>query len=386
MNDLFAQKQKVKKTVHQQSFNYSILMKYQNLLLASLQLGLLGSAMAGNEADAFDDSFNQSKKTFLDRFTLGSYGELHAQTGDGVNNIDLHRMVVLLDFEITDRIKLVTETEFEHAYFWDENGGDKDLEFEVEQAYLEFTLRDDLLLNAGIQLMPVGLVNVTHEPTTFFGVERPNVEKYIVPSTWWEAALSLVKTYENGLQLDVMVHTALDMTKDGYIRSGRPKLHLSDYTDNTSWGITGRAKYTGITGLEIATTLQFQEDVSSQVSGNQNTVLAEAHAVYRNGGFEFRALGAYWNVDGFADRDTENQWGYYLEPSYTFDIPLGKLGVFARFSQFEYYNSMRRENKEYTIGMNFWPRDEVVFKVDYTHIDSNGTDDETVNFGLGYYF
>ena len=119
---------------------------------------------------------------------------------------------------------------------------------------------------------------------------------------------------------------------------------------------------------------------------SQSTVLAESHAIYRKGGFEFRALGAYWNVDGFSNSDTEHQWGYYLEPSYTFDVPWGQAGFFGRFSQFEYFNKTRRDNHEYSVGANYWPIDEVVLKVDYTYIVSNGANDKTVNFGIGYYF
>lgn len=356
------------------------------LSLITVQAALLGSMFAGNEAESLDDSFAKADKSFLDRFTFGSYGELHGRVGDGADNIDFHRLVALLGFQVTDRAKLVSEVEFEHVFYHDEMGGDEDFEIEIEQAYLEYALADDLLLNTGIQLMPVGIINVTHEPTTFFGVERPNVEKYIIPTTWWEGAVSMVKTFEGGLQFDLMVHTAMDMTSDGYIRSGRPKLDLDQYTENHSWGATGRAKYTGISGLELASTLQYQQDVSSTVSGDQSTFLAEGHAIYRKGGFQFRALTAYWNVDGFANSDTEDQWGYYLEPSYTFDIPWGKAGFFARFSQFEYFNKSRRETSEVSIGANYWPIEEVVVKVDYTNSDNGPANDETVNFGLGYHF
>lgn len=356
------------------------------LILASLQAGLLGSGLAGTEADAFDESFGKTDKTFFDRFTFGSYGELHGRIGDGDDNIDMHRLVGMLNFQVTERLKFVSEVEFEHAFYHDEAGGDEDFEIEIEQAYLDYSLRDDLSLTAGVQLIPVGIINLVHEPTTFYGVERPNLEKYIIPTTWWEGAVGAVKTFESGLQLDFMFHTAMDMSSDGYIRSGRPKLDWNQYTEDQSWGVTGRAKYTGIAGLELASTLQYQEDVSSTVSGDQSTVLAEGHGIYRKGGFEFRALAAYWNVDGFANSETENQWGYYLEPSYTFDIPWGKAGVFARFSQFEYFNGIRRDNDEISVGANYWPIDEVVLKVDYTFIDSNDVDNRTVNFGLGYFF
>lgn len=362
------------------------MMNRRILTALTLQAALLGAAFAGNEADALDDSFGRTESHFADRFTFGSYGELHARTGDGDDNIDFHRLVGLLNFEITDKVKFVSEVEFEHVFYHDEAGGDEDLKIEVEQAYIEYAVADDLLVNTGIQLVPVGIINVTHEPTTFYGVERPNVEKYIIPSTWWEGALGVVKTFESGVQLDLMVHTAMDMGSNGYIRSGRPKLDLNQYLEDQNAAVTGRVKYTGISGVELATTLQYQQDVSTTVGGDQSTFLVEGHGIYRKGGFEFRALGAYWNVDGFTGIDATDQWGYYLEPSYKFDIPGGDLGVFFRFSQFEYFNTTRRDVTETTVGVNYWPIEEVVLKADYTNIASRGVHDETINFGLGYYF
>ncbi len=360
-------------------------MKFLLLLLTGTAT-LMTVAMANKDADAFDASFGTPKKSLLDRFRFGSYGELHSRVGDGADNIDMHRLVALLDVQITDKVKFVSEIEFEHTLYHDEADGEEDFEIEIEQAYLEFALADDLYLKTGVMLVPVGIINEVHEPTTFYGVERPNVEKYLIPTTWWEGGVGVVKTYDSGLQIDVMAHTSLDMDKDGYIRSGRPKLDLNQYTENQSWAVTGRAKYTGIAGVELGGALQYQHDVSSTVSGEQTAYLAEAHAIYRNGGFELRGLATYWNVQGFADRDTEDQWGYYIEPSYSFETPWGKFGCFARFSQYEYYNSGSREAREYTVGANYWPIEEVVFKTDYTNIDRGSYNDETFNFGLGYFF
>ncbi len=369
-------------------------MKFRHSLtiLASAQLALSGAASAHIEsaaptdADAFDESFSGTEKSFLDRFTFGSYGELHGRIGDGADNIDAHRLVAMVNFQFNDKLRFVSELEFEHAISGDENGTADPMKIELEQAYFEYALRDDLLLNVGVQIIPVGIINQVHEPTTFYGVERPNVEKYLIPTTWWEGAVGVTKTYDTGLQLDVMAHTGLDMTSDGYIRSGRPKLHFNQYTEDTSLAVTGRAKYTGISGVELASSLQYQNDVSSTVANEQEAYLAEAHAIYRKGGFELRALGTYWKVQGFADSETEDQWGYYIEPSYKFDIPWGKFGYFARFSQYEYYNGGMKDRIETTVGVNYWPIEEVVFKADFSNVEENDVNGETINLGVGYFF
>lgn len=347
---------------------------------------LTGAAWAQLEADALDASFGKQSDSLVDRFTFGSYGELHGRVGDGSDNIDMHRLVGMLNFQVTEKLRFISELEFEHVFYHEEGNGKENMQIEIEQAYFEYALQQDLLLNAGIQLVPVGIINQVHEPTTFYGVERPNVEKYLIPTTWWEAAAGVTKTYDNGLQLDVMLHTGMDMSSDGYIRSGRPKLDTNQYLEDQSWAVTSRAKYTGIAGLELAGSLQYQDDVSSTVDGNQSAWLAEAHAIYRKGGFEMRALATGWNIDGFSKADTKDQWGYYLEPSYKFDIPGGELGYFARFSQYDYYNKGRKSVEEYTVGVNYWPIEEVVFKADYTVEDRNTSDAEVINFGIGYFF
>jgi len=358
---------------------------------AALSSAMIGTAFAGSDADALDASLISQEKSLLDRFTFGSYGELHARVGDGDDNIDPHRLVLFTDFQITDKFKFVSEIELEHALTKTEGSSwtSENVEFKVEQAYFEYSFRDDLVGSAGLMLVPVGILNLTHEPTTFYGVERPNVEKYILPTTWSEIGLGISKRYDNGLQLDAVFHSGLDTkNSDGYIRGGRSNYQFEEFESNSqSWAATTRAKYTGIAGVELAGSLQYQYDTSSSVSGQQDAILASTHGIYRNGGFQFIALANYWNVDGYSNKDTQDQWGYYLEPSYAWDTAIGKVGVFGRFSQYEYFNVTTQKRKELNVGVNYWINENVVVKTDYTNIDVDGTrNDETVNFGVGYNF
>ena len=40
-------------------------------------------------------------------------------------------------------------------------------------------------------LVPMGIVNEYHEPTTFNGVERPSLDSKIVPTTWREIGMGV---------------------------------------------------------------------------------------------------------------------------------------------------------------------------------------------------
>lgn len=368
---------------------------------AALSSALLGTALAGSDADALDASLISQEKSFFDRFTFGSYGEIHSSIGDGTDNIDPHRIVLFADFQITDNLKLVTETELEHALRKKESsdwtsGG---TELKLEQAYLEYTFNESLAAKLGLILAPVGLINEVHEPTTFYGVERPNVEKRIIPTTWTVLGLGVTKNYDSGWQFDGLFHGGIN-TEGGSIRGGRSKYGIdlfssvSDnnpfYQNNDSWAITTRTKYTGIAGVELGGALQYQSDMDSTSSGAQTGVLAEMHGVYRNGGFQFIGLGTGWDID--VEGDGSSQWGYYFEPSYAWDTAIGKVGVFARYSQFKYADvsdNATNEAKytEYNVGANYWINENLVVKVDYMTSEKNNDDaQKTYNFGFGWYY
>ena len=131
--------------------------------------------------------------SWVERTQLGGYGELHYNNlaGEGAaadkDEVDLHRFVLFIGHQFTDRIRLFSELEIEHAISGEGENG----EVELEQAYLEMDLTAHHRLAAGVQLIPVGFLNETHEPPTFYGVERNPVETNILPSTWWEAGLGL---------------------------------------------------------------------------------------------------------------------------------------------------------------------------------------------------
>src|SRR5205823_122669 len=76
--------------------------------------------------------------------------------------------------------------EFEVEHGGTGSGSEDRGEAELEQVYIDFRKWDALGYRAGLVLMPMGIINETHEPPTFHGVRRPSVETNIIPSTWME--------------------------------------------------------------------------------------------------------------------------------------------------------------------------------------------------------
>lgn len=317
--------------------------------------------------------------------SVGGYGELHYNTG-ATDQIDLHRFVLFVNHEFSQKIRLFSELEVEHAF----SGEGKPGEVEVEQAFVEFDLGERSKAKAGLFLVPVGILNETHEPTTFYGVERNQVESAILPSTWWEGGAAFTHNYASGVSFDLAVHSGLKTTAAN-IRSGRQKVASADAQDGAA---TARVKYTGIPGLTLAASAQYQEDIAqSTLPGEQaDAVLTTVHADWSKNGFGLRALYARWDINGAtaAGLGRDEQFGYYIEPSYRFALGDSKqeLGFFTRFSVVDNVagNSTDSENHYTDVGLNYWPHPQVVLKADVQFADLPTVNSETLNLGVGFQF
>ncbi len=323
--------------------------------------------------------------------SIGAYGELHynnisADSGD-TEEIDFHRFVLFFGHEFNDRIRFFSEFELEHSLAGDGAPG----EVELEQAYVEFALRDDLYARTGLFLVPVGIINETHEPPTFYGVERNDVESIIIPATWWEAGAGIRGNLAGGLSWDASLHSGLAMPTTGgsafRVRSGRQKVAEALASDPAA---TFRLKYTGLPGLELAASYQYQSD-PSQVAGDglDSGQLITTHAIYQRDRFALRALYAAWNFDGTAVEaaDADKQSGWYIEPSFRVS---DKWGVYARYEDLD----AARQQDQFTqseVGFNYWPHENVVLKMDlrrreFTLPALSASDFDAVDLGFGYQF
>jgi hypothetical protein len=98
-------------------------------------------------------------------------------------------------------------------------------------------------------LVPFCIINETHEPPTFYGVERNGVEKNIIPATWWEASVAANFKLAASIAVDTAITSGLNVGNDYKIRGGRQKVSNAS-AENLAY--TRRIKYTAIPGLELA--------------------------------------------------------------------------------------------------------------------------------------
>lgn len=143
---------------------------------------------------------------------LGGYGEIqfsHYRSDGSRDRADLRRFVLGVTHRFDARTEFVAELEVEHAV----SSADDQGEVEIEQAYIQHRLSTAWSLRAGLFLIPAGLLNEHHEPTSFYGVERNFVETAIIPSTWREGGLQAVASFDNGLLLQAGIATGFDYGK-----------------------------------------------------------------------------------------------------------------------------------------------------------------------------
>jgi len=238
-------------------------------------------------------------------------------------------------------------------------------------------------------LLPVGMLNETHEPPTFYGVERNPVESNIIPTTWWEGGLAFNGGIADGLRYDFAVHSGLYTDADARyaIRAGRQKVAKAKF-DAPAW--TGRVRWLGVPGLELSASVQYQQDITQETDPTAGSAwLYSGHLSWIRGGFGLRALYARWSLDGEgpAAIGADRQDGWFIEPSWRFNE---RWGVFARYSHWDNLagSAVDTAYAQTDVGVNYWLHPNVVFKFDYQDQDAPAgrAEMDGFNLGVGYQF
>lgn len=358
---------------------------------------------------------------FAERTTIGGYGELHYNRyGSGASDkdmVDFHRFVLFFGHRFNDWISLKSELEFEHALTKDTADASNKGAVELEQIYLDFNINPHVNAKAGVFLMPLGMLNETHEPPTFYGVERNEVEARVIPSTWWEAGIGLYGELTPGLNYQLNVTSSPDIGKltnfsKGF-RDGRRSVSEAPAED---YGISGALNYTGIPGLLVGSafftgnTGQNGTSKAALTGVDARLTLWDVHARYQKDRLDMRALYARGQLGDAAQVNAalgkavgsnsgvgESFYGWYAEAAYhIWKQGDHDLAPFVRYEKWDMHNEVPTgyvknsayQNSIWTVGANYWPHPQIVLKADYQNFElADGTKgDKRVNLGLGYMF
>ncbi len=345
--------------------------------------------------------------------TVGGYGELTYNRKENNNaELDVQRLVLLFGYKFDDRTQFITEVEFEHVK-----------EVYVEQAFLQYSVSDNVNLRAGLMLVPMGIINEYHEPTTFNGVERPSIDGSIIPTTWREMGVGVSGRFnEASLRYQGYIFNGFSSTtSDGNgnitggniggsngLRGGRQKGAKSTM-NNVNF--SGKLDYYGLPGLRLGLSGYFGrtqspadvEDIAGADVGLSMIGLDARYAYQR-----FTARGQYIH-GSLTDTDAYNNatgsklgsalQGYYVEAAYNL-LPQNKrqqLFGFVRFEDFDTHASvdgslakdLSYDRQEWTLGLSYKIAPGAVIKGDY-QIKNNavvgGASVNQLNFGVGVWF
>jgi hypothetical protein len=338
-----------------------------------------------------------------------------------LGTLDVHRMVLFFGYNFSSKTQFVTEIEVEYAK-----------EVWVEQAFLQHKLASWVNLKAGLFLVPMGIINEYHEPTTFNGVERPAIDNKLSLSTWREVGAGFTGTIlPASLKYQLYVTGGLNgydtkaiFNGSAGLRDGRQKGSKA-YVNSPAF--SGKVEYFGIKNLNVGLSGYLgksQSKLYNNLTDDNTTGLAKADssvvgismigadARYNLKGLELRGqvyLTSLSNTkeyniftrNGQKYNDLGSKMaGYYIEAGYNVLRPVTKTKMeLVPFIRYEYYNMHQSvtapvivnnayKNTVITSGLTCRLTKNAVLKTDMQWIKPASTGDwsKVFNAGIGVMF
>jgi hypothetical protein len=321
------------------------------------------------------------------------YSDTTTNNNTDKTTLDVYRFVPYIGYKFSDNIILNTEIEFEHGGVANNGGTAEGGEVIVEFMYLDFLINKNANIRVGNMLMPIGLINERHEPTLFTTVQRPNTSKYLIPSTWHESGVMVYGDIIDNLSYKFTAVSALQTGVNGstWLRDGRGG---SFKQTDANLAFAARVDYTGINGLLVGASAYSAPSVNG-VSSTTN--MYDVHLDYKNSGA--RVYGVYTQTDRsdaaeIATDAVEKAKGGYINFSYDILSLTSIKKQLPIFVQFESINpEQERANgtsgddlDTTTVGVNYFPHEQVVLKFDYTMARQGAVDTDTASISMGFIF
>ncbi|HSD32689.1 MAG TPA: hypothetical protein VLB49_12310 [Gemmatimonadales bacterium] len=349
-----------------------------------------------------------------ERTTIGGYGEVHYTNASGPGTpgvVNVKRFVLYLAHGFTDQLVFRSELEVEDARV---EGGSTGGEVALEQAYLDYHLSNSFTVRTGLVLAPVGIINETHEPPTFNGVDRPAFDHDVVPTTWREIGLGALGTVPGVAGVSYRVYLLNGLRADGFsaaegIRGGRQEGREASFANPS---ITGRIEWAR-PGLKVGASFWYGGTANGDSILGTGTfaapiTLLSADVRYDAGAASFRAVAATISVSdaGPIDQRYGGAAGSRIAGGYgeaAFNVlrvlapaSAQRLSAFVRHERYDTHAGVPAgvtrdralARRITTLGLTYKPTWNTAFKGDYQlrrNVAGVG-EDEIVSLGVGYQF
>ncbi len=345
------------------------------------------------------------------------YGEIHYyQEVDNdtyrPGKLDAKRVVALFGYQFNRNTQFLTEWELEHGN-----------EMFIEQAFIKHKLKNNLSLKAGMILIPMGNINENHEPTNFFSVDRPIIDRNLIPSTWRDIGVGITGVFPSAsLKYQAYLVNGLIGYKGGeglfqasntfrggrqkgiktvlsglpsfsgqleYFGLSKTKLGLSAYSGmSNSDAFSGLPKDNSPAVLSADSTVVYSTMLALHANSTIGKNVLRAQLVYNINGENVEAYNAKTGMDL-----GKSQLGAYIEYGRYFDEAQKWMG-FLRYSYFN-ENTLKtdalnawEDHHYFTFGFNYQPVNGALFKIDAVFNDFDSSDERRlfINTGIGVWF
>lgn len=386
-------------------------MKYLSLSVLLL-ITALSQAQDTTYQNTGTSMINSSNKLSIRGYAEGNYNQPFAKDERSNGKLEMRRMVLFTGYKFNERTSFVAEIEVEHGN-----------QIFLEQAFVNHRLHKNINLRAGLLLIPMGIVNEYHEPTSFNGVERPNMDKYIITSTWREMGIGfqgIIPEASISYQVYAVNGFKSHNGEEGLInensgfRGGRQKgvgsimssPNLSakvDYFGIRNFKL-GLATYMGQTQSPLYDGLSVSDDSSMRAADSSVLGLQmfgmDARYTYKRLKLRGQAVIGKLNntaaYNGFTSSNLSSRmYGYYAELAYNV-LPSNAKYQLYPFVRWEEYDTQandleqatedKSKRSEITAGLSWFLHPGAVIKTDYQRFERAGSLNHQFNLGIGIWF
>jgi hypothetical protein len=324
--------------------------------------------------------------------TIGGYLDMEFEWTDDASTFDQHRFVPFITGYVSDRVTVSAEIEFEH-------GGNvqKDGEVKLEYAVADFRFTEALNFRGGVILSPLGSFNLLHDSPLNDLTARPVVTRQIIPSTLSESGMGFFGTAYPGEEsvISYQAYLVNGFNEDIIDEAGRLRIRGgrgSQKSDNNmDKAIVGRVGFSPALGTNIGASIH---------SGNYDDAdehrltIAALDAKVTFGAVELQGEAAWAEagIDREVNPDTAaKQAGAYAQVNY--HVLHDKLlqgsvvTLVARGDWMDFDRDIAGDAEDgITLGVNFRPTEETVFKFDYNWTWKTDTMDERSDAANRFFF
>ncbi len=333
---------------------------------------------------------------------------------EALDRADALRLVFYFGYKFTDRIIFNSELEFEHGSTGGATITSGSGSVSVEFMTLDFLLTDWANLRMGVLLPPMGFINEIHEPPFFLGVQRPETERRILPTTWREVGVGLWGSLGETVQYRTYLVNGFNARgfSDSGIRGGRQNGNRA-LAEDFAW--VTRVDWFPADGLELGGSIYWgdtgqDQELMGRDLADGDLLIFEGHAQYRRGPLHLRGLFAMTNLADAGELSralmratnrpiADKTLGGYIEVGYDvwpllFDSDMSLMP----FVRVEYVDTQFKVPRGFTsndlrstwlttAGVNFKPHPGVVLKLEYRNFDPRrGELPDELGLGMGFAF